>query len=153
MTESGSEPDRGLFAYRLEQLFATVTDPTTGKRYTDDDVAAAIRASGGEVSSSYLWKLRRGTARNPTLQHINALAGFFHVPAAYFVEDELAQTILAELKLLTAMRKSGVRDVALRAGELSPEGLDAIRTVIEQIARLDRHTDPGADPNTDGPQA
>lgn len=152
MTESGAEPDRGPFAYRLEQLFATVTNPATGKRYTDDDVAAAIKASGGEVSSSYLWKLRRGTARNPTLQHLNALADFFHIPAAYFFDDEMAHTILAELKLLTAMRKSGVRDIALRAGELSPEGLDAIRTVIEQIARLDRHAEPGVDPAPDDPR-
>ncbi|MEV7186372.1 hypothetical protein [Kitasatospora sp. NPDC093102] len=72
--------------------------------------------------------------RQPDQRHLEALAGFFHVSPAYFFDDR-PEEIVAELALLEALRDAGVRNMALRAVELSPEALDTVSDVIETIAR------------------
>ncbi|MFJ2578163.1 XRE family transcriptional regulator [Kitasatospora aureofaciens] len=99
-------------------------------------VARACReAAGGSFSTTYLWQLRTGRRDNPTKRHLEALARFFRVPPAYFFDDEQSGRIAEELALLEALRDAGVREVALRAVTLSPEGLGTISDMIEAIAR------------------
>jgi transcriptional regulator with XRE-family HTH domain len=88
------------------------------------------------ISGSYIWQLRTGKKDNPTKRHIEALASFFGVPAAYFFDDGEAERIDAELKLVSAaMRDSSVRSVALRSAGLSKASLDVISSMIEQFRR------------------
>ncbi|MBO0883459.1 MAG: helix-turn-helix transcriptional regulator, partial [Mycobacterium sp.] len=85
-----SEPTRPrTVAQRLEHLFHTVRKPD-GREYSNDEVAAGIHQDQGEtISASYIWYLRTGQRDNPTFKHINALARFFGVPAAYFFDDDV----------------------------------------------------------------
>lgn len=122
-------------AEKLDHLFRTVHP---GRReYSHEEVAAAIRAGGVTISHTYIWQLRKGLRDNPTIRHLAALAEFFGVPAAYFVNDADAARIDGELALLSAMRDASVRQVALRAAGLSAESLGTITEVIERVRQLE----------------
>jgi transcriptional regulator with XRE-family HTH domain len=121
----------GSFSARLDTLFRTVHPPSRGE-YSYREVAKAIEDAGGPtVSASYLHQLRSGAKDNPTKRHIEALAAFFGVPPAYFFDDTAAARIDEELQLLAALRDSGVRQIAMRAAGLPPQGLESVRQMIE----------------------
>lgn len=123
-------------ADRLNRLFAKV-HPTDRGPYSNEEVAQAIRRNGGEISRAYIAYLRSGERKNPTMQHIEALAAFFGVKPSYFFDEGVANSSDAELDLLIAMRNSGIRTIALRAAELSPTGLKALADIIERVRDLD----------------
>ena len=122
-------------AGKIDRLFDVVRRPD-GEPYTNEEAARACRDATGETfSATYLWQLRSGRRDNPTKRHLEALAGFFQVPPAYFFDDAQAVEIADQLKLLGALRDSGVRSVALRAVTLSPEALDTVSELIDIIGR------------------
>jgi transcriptional regulator with XRE-family HTH domain len=122
-------------AQKIETLFETIRR-TTGEPHSNEEVAAACQSATGEsFSRVYLWQLRTGRRDNPTKRHLEALAAFFQVPAAYFFDDDQSAVIQNELELLAALRDSTVRQVALRAVTLSPEGTASVLRMIEDIQR------------------
>ena len=68
---------------------------------------------------------------------MEALADFFGVPVSYFLDDDDAVRIDAELAMLAALRDAGVRRVALRAAGLSPKSLSAIQVIVERARELE----------------
>ncbi|MFJ1702735.1 helix-turn-helix domain-containing protein [Kitasatospora sp. NBC_00374] len=132
---TGPDLDPPTLSDRIDRLFQVVRRPS-GEPYSHEEVARACREASGETfSATYLWQLRTGRRDNPTKRHLEALAQFFQVPPSYFFDDEQSDRITEELALLGAMRNAGVREVALRAVTLSPEGLGTISDMIEAIAR------------------
>ena len=124
-------------ADKLDQLFRAV-HPSGHGEYSYEDVARTIREAGGPtISATYIWQLRKGLRDNPTKQHLEALSGFFGVAPAYFLDDDLAERVDAELKLLAALRDSEVRDIATRAFGLSADSLRAIAGMVENARRLE----------------
>lgn len=118
---------------KLDALFRAVR-PATGKEYSSEQVATSIREAGGPtISATYVWLLRRGERDNPTMHHLEALAGFFGVPPSYFFDDDRTADVQEQLALLALLRDLDVRRVALRASGLSRESLAA---VAETVARL-----------------
>jgi transcriptional regulator with XRE-family HTH domain len=133
----------GTLAAKVNHLFRTI-HPREGGEYSFEDVAEAIRARGGPtISATYIWQLRKGLRDNPTKRHLEALAGFFGVPPAYFFDDEATARIDAELKLLAALRDNSVRQIALRASGLSPKSLDAIADMVDRVRELEGLPQPG----------
>ncbi|WP_158849078.1 XRE family transcriptional regulator [Saccharothrix deserti] len=131
------KPQRHTLAEKLEYLFHTIREP--GRReHSNEEVAAAItRDQGVTISASYIWYLRTGQRDNPTLKHLTALATFFGVPAAYFLDDQVREEVEAEIALVTALKDTGVRDVAMRASGLSGKSLDTIAEVINRVRELE----------------
>ena len=124
-------------AAKLNRLFSTVA-PRGGGEYTYEDVAEAIRTKGGPtISATYLWQLRKGLRDNPTKRHLEALAGFFGVPPAYFFDSAEAERIDAELALLAALRDGPVRQIAMRANGLSAKSLEAITEMVDRVRELE----------------
>jgi transcriptional regulator with XRE-family HTH domain len=124
-------------AARVDHLFRTIK-PRGAREYSFEEVAEAIRTRGGPtISATYIWQLRRGLRNNPTMKHVEALAGFFGVPPAYFFDDDTTHRIDAELALLTAVRDSSVRQIALRASGLSAKSLVAITEMVERVRELE----------------
>jgi transcriptional regulator with XRE-family HTH domain len=121
---------------RLNRLFEAVHPPGRGP-YSNEEVARAIRAEGGDISRAYLSYLRNGNRDNPTLQHLEALARFFGVTAAYFFDDGVAAETEAQLEIVAALRDAGIRSIALRAAELSSKGLHAVSAMIEEVRALE----------------
>jgi transcriptional regulator with XRE-family HTH domain len=129
-------------AEKLNHLFAAVHPAGRGP-YSNEEVAAAIQDRGGpSISGTYIWLLRKGQRDNPTKKHLEALADFFGVPPAYFFDDDTAAQLVAQLDLLAALRDASVREIALRMAELSPDSLDAIRGMIDQVRQLEARTNP-----------
>ena len=125
-------------ASKIDTLFQVVRRPNR-EQFSNEDVARACREETGEsFSATYLWQLRTGRRDNPTKRHLEALAHFFHVPVAYFFDDERGAVIAKELELLGALRDAEVRSVALRAVGLSPEGIGTISDMIDVIARREQ---------------
>lgn len=120
---------------RLDRLFRTVHPANRGE-YTYEEVASAIREQGTMISHTYIWQLRKGLRDNPTKRHLEALAAFFGVPASYFLDDDTAAAD-AQLELLATLRDDPVRSLALRAAELSPNGLAAIRAMVEHARSVE----------------
>jgi transcriptional regulator with XRE-family HTH domain len=124
-------------AEKLDRLFGTVHPPGRGE-YSYEEVAAAIRERGVMISHTYIWQLRKGARDNPTKRHLEALAEFFGVNAAYFLDDdEAARRIDEQLELLAALRDNAVRTMALRAAGLSGPSLEAIHGMIEHARRIE----------------
>ncbi|RSM58709.1 XRE family transcriptional regulator [Kibdelosporangium aridum] len=139
-----SESDAPTLAAKIDKLFQIVRRPD-GEQYTNEEVATACREATGEsFSATYLWQLRTGRRDNPTKRHLEALAEFFDVPVAYFFDDDQGKQIHAELELLGALRNAEVRNVALRAVNLSQDGLGTINDMIDVIAKreAERRTGP-----------
>jgi transcriptional regulator with XRE-family HTH domain len=135
-------PAGGSLAAKVNHLFRTVR-PRTGGEYTFEEVAGAIRAKGGPtISATYLWQLRKGLRDNPTKRHLEALAGFFGVPPAYFFDDAETERIDAELALLNALRDTPVRQIALRANGLSAKSLETIAEMVDRVRELEGLSQP-----------
>lgn len=155
-TGDGVEPSQGIsFAERLDHLFRTVHPQGRGE-YSYREVARGIEDHGGpRISASYIHALRSGAKDNPTMRAVEGLATFFGVPIAYFFDDSQAQRINDELELLTALRDAGVRQIALRAVGLPPEGLESIRQMVELARNVSGLRNGGstlADAAEDSPQ-
>ena len=102
-------------------------------------VAEAIRADQGvSISHTYIWQLRTGRRDNPTVQHLTALATYFGVPVAYFLDDEQTRRVDAQLDLLRTLADARVTEIALRAADVSPRGRDTIAELIRQVWESER---------------
>ncbi len=107
---------------------------------TNADIADAITAATGEeLSSTGVWKLRTGRGDNPTLKTLTALARFFGVPVGYFGEEEAAESIGDELALLELLRDESIGRATLRSlTSLSGPGRRAVAEIIETISRMEQ---------------
>jgi transcriptional regulator with XRE-family HTH domain len=127
--------EQSLLADRLNRLFEDVRPAgRAGRRWTNEEVANAVKLAEPaiRVSGAYLSALRTGAKRRPSTELLAALAG---VSVDYFVTGELRTDTTAELARVA--ENLGVRRLALRALELSPEGLAAVTKIIEQVIELD----------------
>jgi transcriptional regulator with XRE-family HTH domain len=137
-------PTGGL-GEKLNYLFANMRT-RDGKEYSNEHVATAVRAVGVKISQSYIWQLRRGMKDNPTLRHLQALADFFGVPAAYFFDDKLAGQVEEQLELIRteqarlneAHADRDVRLMAMRAGELSADRRHQMMDLLDIVYRLEQ---------------
>lgn len=149
MSKSESENmDRGVIAERLEELFARVTP--LGRPYSLREAADAINAKAGRtvMSHQYLAQIRDGTRRKPSLEVLEALARFFGVKPAYFLDDEVAERTAEELRAIGLLRDAGVRSVAFRAAGVPEDDLGMIVTLLDQMR--DKNGLPPAEPDDTG---
>ncbi|TVT61962.1 XRE family transcriptional regulator [Amycolatopsis rhizosphaerae] len=121
----------------IDKLFKTIKRPN-GQEHSLEEVArwcaAWLRQRGeGTFSKEYLRQLRLGIKSNPTKRHLEAMAAFFQVDPAIFLDSERSAEIQADLELAVAIRDAGVSALAMRAVSLTP---DARKQVIEFIKSL-----------------
>jgi transcriptional regulator with XRE-family HTH domain len=136
-------------AEKLNHLFQTVYPAGRGP-WKDAEVAAGLTERGENISDVYIWKLRTGRATNPTIKHLQALAGWFQVNVGYFVDDTATAAVEAQLAVLAELRDRQDRDrrlgqdggAAYRAlrhlDQMSPPSRKAVLEIINQIYELDR---------------
>lgn len=142
MIEGGQVVGRTL-AEKLNALFDMIRR-SDGKAHTNEEVADWCRAHTGEpFSRAYVSQLRKGERANPTKRNLEALAAFFDVSPVYFFDDEKSEQIRAELEVLGALRDNTVRQLALRASNLSPEGLGTIADMIDAIGKREAQREDG----------
>lgn len=125
---------------RLNYLFFIV-HPQDRSEYTLEDVATGMAERRSvSITPAYLSQLRKGQRTNPSREILEGLADFFGVNPSYFFDEEVAQTVAAELELYAVMRDAEVRRVALRLPDLSPANLRAIDGIIEQFLEQRRES-------------
>ncbi|MBT2528507.1 hypothetical protein J7E91_24605 [Streptomyces sp. ISL-99] len=140
-----------LLGRRIEYLFVYVQP--LGRRFTLQEVVDGIKKAAGpndpKLSVGRLWALAKGKATNPTVGTLRVLGDFFGVPLAYFIDDEVEARVSAQLALIAAMRANDVRSVALRAATvatMSAQGVEAVRSLVEQGGALESDAAGGATP-------
>jgi len=116
------------FATKLNRLFEEKRKPD-GSPYTQTEV---VESAKGILTRVYLWKLRKGTATNPGLHVIQALAKFFGVAPSYFLENEVLRT---EHSKRNQKRDAVVDRIALRSSQLDDKGKQAVIYMIESILK------------------
>jgi transcriptional regulator with XRE-family HTH domain len=126
-------PDEArTLADKINQLFRTIHPRDRGP-YSNEEVASSIRDGGESMSATYLWMLRRGERTNPTMRHLQALAGFFGVAPAYFFDEAVTRRTDRDLELLSSLRQLGAKRVALRT-VLESAGLsEASQRLVQQV--------------------
>ncbi|MFD1044676.1 XRE family transcriptional regulator [Kibdelosporangium lantanae] len=132
-------------ADKLNHLFRQVR-PRGGQEYSNEQVASAISTTGVTISQSYIWQLRKAKKDNPTMRHLQALADFFGVPAAYFFDDDVEGRVNEQLAALRAEQdrltqlanSSDVQLMAMRAGELSPKGRRQVMELLDVVYQLEQ---------------
>ncbi len=124
------------FAARLNRLFDTVYPPGRGP-HTSAEVIAALKAEGITMSAPYLSQLRSGNRTNPSAATMAALANFFRIKSAYFTDDEYYEKLDRELSLWATMRHDGVRRLAMRAAELSPDAQQDVMARVNELRRAE----------------
>ncbi|GAA2616590.1 hypothetical protein ACWCO0_20325 [Streptomyces tubercidicus] len=89
MEAEGREPVS--LAEKLDRLFS-VRSRERGRSLSVNEVATALNIKAGKavISGNYIWHLRKGKRDNPTKRHLEALAEYFDVPAAYFHDRQEA---------------------------------------------------------------
>jgi len=134
------EPAERSLGEKIEWLIKHRWPADAAPPRTNADIADAITAATGEeLSSTAVWKLRTGRGDNPTLKTMTAMARFFGVPVGYFGEGEAAEAVGDELALLALLRGNGVSRVALRSlADLSSRGRTAVAEIIAVISRMEQ---------------
>jgi transcriptional regulator with XRE-family HTH domain len=116
---------------KIDHLFKTVRRPD-GREHTYDDVE---RGTGGAVSRSYIWKLRHGRNRNPSLEVVEALGRYFDVPVTYFFDDVSAGSSDDVVAAAALMRNPALRKLMEEAQALPA---DQVLLLIEMASGLRR---------------
>ena len=147
-----SDTDGGVprLADRLNHLFSTIPRPDRQGLWTNEQASAALAAAGNYMSDAYIGQLRNGKRNNPSARNLAAIAELFAGPVDYFFNPDTAAKIDADLRLLTAVRDSGIQGLALRAQGLSPESIASLAGIIEQVRKIEHLPEPHDDrPETD----
>jgi transcriptional regulator with XRE-family HTH domain len=150
-SEHGADGEvRRTLAQKLDHLFEAAT-PKDQKAPSHEDVATAINIAAGEraISGTYIWQLRTGRKTNPTKKHLEALARYFGVSPAYFLDNDEAQRIDEQLALLQALKESDVRNIALRAHGLSDSSRQTLAGVVSHLRKLEGLADDPGPQNRD----
>ncbi|MEU3301221.1 XRE family transcriptional regulator [Streptomyces sp. NPDC006678] len=144
---------RRTLAEKLDRLFRA---GLKGRRPpSHEEVATAINIAVGEktISGTYVWQLRTGRKTNPTKRHLEALASYFGVSPAYFLDGEEGDRVEEQMELLDALKQADVRSLALRAHELSASSRRSIMDLVGELRRMEGLEDDPATPPPPAPGA
>ena len=120
-------------AERVDWLFRNKTKPD-GSEYTFHEAEEGTARVGHRVTSTGIWKIRRGDTQNPGYLALRSLARFFGVPIDYFYDDNLNEEALQRYQMAASFQREGVAQIALRASQLDDEVQQTILAMIEHIA-------------------
>ena len=128
-------PSGDSLAEKVDHLFLTVRRPD-GREHTYDDVESGTR---GRVSRSYVWKLRKGRNRNPSLEVVEALSEFFGVPAGYFFGPPIGanEEAASAAAVAALLRDEAARRLLEGSRGLSPAAMAALLAMLDHLRELD----------------
>lgn len=128
------------FARRLDYLITHMHAPNqprlTYQRIADaiSDKITAKRGRPTPIRRQYIQQLRTGTRSNPSKDVIEALAEFFGVEPAYFLDGEVADKTNQQIEWVLQWRDTACLELAREISHLSPEHQAAVRTLVRELA-------------------
>ncbi|MCB0078401.1 MAG: hypothetical protein KDD73_13385 [Anaerolineales bacterium] len=126
-------------AEKVDRLFQTITR-ADGEEYTFQEVEDGTAAHGHRLTTTAIWKIRRGETKNPGYLALRSLARFFSVPVSYFYEDNLDEAALQRYQMASTLQSPQVVEIALRASRLDDDVQQSILEMIQHLA-APRRTD------------
>ena len=131
-------PGEGVpdLATRLNRLFENIPKPGGGS-YSNEAAAQALADMGVSVTAQHLWHLRTGRRDNPSFRLLEGVARLFGVPIAYFSDEETERQVTEQMATLSSLRDSGVKSLLMRAQGVSPENVQHLGAILEQIRRME----------------
>ena len=109
------------FAEKLDRLLMTITKPD-GEEYSPEEIQAATDKA---ITSSYIYRLRAGKSKNPTIDKVKALADFFGIDPAYFLSDKKSEPTPDPERLVASM--------ALRARNIDLKTVEDMLLMIQSL--------------------
>lgn len=131
-------PGEGVpdLATRLNRLFDNIPKPGGGQ-YSNEAAAQALADLGVSVTAQHIWHLRTGRRDNPSFRLLEGIARLFGVPIAYFSDEETERQVTEQMATLSSLRDSGVKSLLMRAQGVSPENVQHLGAILEQIRRME----------------
>lgn len=83
--------------------------------FTYKEVEQQTKQAGRKVSESYQSKLRNGKKQEPGYHVLQALAGAFGIPVAFFYQEDIDEEYLAEIEAMLNDDNRATVSVALRS--------------------------------------
>lgn len=148
MGDQNCADGRRTIAQKLDYLIREIHPKGRGP-FTYQEIAEQIRARAAEgdptVSHGTVQAIRTGKVTNPSVDSLRALAGFFGVPPAYFLDDTVSEAVEARIReikdntdkadagdeLADVLQDKNVRAVAFRLSGLSAKSLRGIKGIVE----------------------
>ncbi|MFJ2609953.1 helix-turn-helix domain-containing protein [Streptomyces sp. NPDC087425] len=148
MSGSGPASSRRTIAQRLDYLIGAIHPKGRGP-FTYHEIAELIRERTDEgsptVSHGTVQAIRTGKVTNPSVDSLRALADFFGVSVAYFLDDAVSEAVEARIRdikesaetaeaaneLADVLQDNEVRAVAFRLGGLSARSIRGIKSIVE----------------------
>lgn len=130
-------------AEKVEWLFQHVPDPETGQPFTNPRLAARIRRlrPGFSVTGTAIWNVRTGVTMRPSWQLMEGMAKAFRVAPGFFSADGTIHDLEQQLAALAVLRDTKLWNLAERALDVSPEGVDmavdVAMVVLERYRELE----------------
>jgi transcriptional regulator with XRE-family HTH domain len=116
----------GKIEWLIDNLWPADAPPP---RNNLEAATAITAATGEEISSTTVWKLRTGRQDNPQLKTLTALATFFGVPLGYFGFPDESSVIQDDLTFKALRRE-------VESGALSPAVLRALVDLSPDTRRI-----------------
>ncbi|MDQ3863285.1 MAG: hypothetical protein M3317_07275 [Actinomycetota bacterium] len=116
-------------AAKTNRLFEIIKNDTTGKPYTNAEVA---RMSLGDLSEEQIEQIRTGRLTNPSMKQIVTLAEAFGVHPAYFLDTTRKPPILDE-EAMSIFRDETVSAIAHKSLHLPGREREMILGIIRQF--------------------
>ena len=129
--------ERPVIARALDYLLRTHKDDD-GNSVSVENVAAAIDRKG--LSADYIYSLRSGRKRNPTVATLEALASYFGVPVGFFFSDPGSDAVSAapaETKPGAATNAMKTADSATSGDQATPSRSSKADSKIDLSARIE----------------
>ncbi len=125
------------FAVRLNKLFDSM--PAPGARpHTNSAIAAQLTAWGHPISKPYISQLREGTRLDPSRETIAALARYFRVRPGYLTAGDHLSPLGPDHDLLIRLQSDRLRDLCLRAYDLSEESQNLLTAMADRLRLSER---------------
>jgi transcriptional regulator with XRE-family HTH domain len=124
----GQAEESHSIAGRLEQLFEVISNPKTGKRYTNAEVA---RMTLGDLSEEDVERIMTGAVSDPTVGQVAALASVFGVEPSYLLDR--GKPSLLDEELVQVLRDEDVRDITRESSRLPDRERQLVLGIVRQF--------------------
>ncbi|GAB3167606.1 helix-turn-helix domain-containing protein [Amycolatopsis stemonae] len=121
---------------RLAYLFEEARRPD-GRKWTYEQVATFVtETTGVSMTRQYISEMMRNSKANPSRAHLQGLAEFFGVSAAYFFDDAKSAEIHRQIEVAVALRDPRTRELALRLLQVTePADVSLVAEVVAAIGQ------------------
>jgi transcriptional regulator with XRE-family HTH domain len=124
----GQAEESHSIAGRLEHLFEVISNPKTGKRYTNAEVA---RMTLGDLSEEDVERIMTGAVSDPTVGQVAALASVFGVEPSYLLDR--GKPSLLDEELVQVLRDEDVRDITRESPRLPDRERQLVLGIVRQF--------------------